>query len=45
MYTAKIGMLTQRKTDDSQAINPNFVEWLMGYPLNWTNFAPESAAL
>jgi DNA-cytosine methyltransferase len=39
MYASMVGTRAQKRTDDSQAINPNFVEWLMGYPKDWTTYA------
>jgi hypothetical protein len=30
----------KRKTKPGGKLNPNFVEFLMGYPMNWTKIDP-----
>jgi len=38
MYAAKVDGRIQPRTRDGQGINPEFVEWLMGYPNGHTAF-------
>ena len=38
MYASKVDGKKQHKTRDGQGINPRFVEWLMGFPMDWTRF-------
>jgi DNA (cytosine-5)-methyltransferase 1 len=33
-------MLSQSVDPDSGALNPTWVEWLMGWPLEWTDLKP-----
>lgn len=36
MYARSVGGKKLASTRDGQRMNPRFVEWLMGYPLDWT---------
>ena len=36
MYASKVNGKKMAVTKDGQGINPHFVEWLMGFPLDWT---------
>ena len=36
MYASSVGKQKQPKTADGQRLNPRYVEWLMGYPLDFT---------
>ena len=38
MYASKVNSRTLPKTRDGQGINPRFVEWLMGFPADWTKY-------
>lgn len=37
-------MLSQSVSETSGSLNPTWVEWLMGYPLGWTDCAPSETA-
>ena len=36
IYARSVDGVPHRKTDDSDRLNPRFVEWLMGYPMDHT---------
>jgi DNA (cytosine-5)-methyltransferase 1 len=37
MEKGKQIMLSQMVSMDNGQLNPNWVEWLMGYPIGWTD--------
>ena len=39
LFVSKIGGVRQQRTREGQSINIRFVEWLMGFPLDWTKAA------
>jgi DNA (cytosine-5)-methyltransferase 1 len=36
MYASSVGGKRQARTRDGLRINPRYVEWLMGFPIDWT---------
>lgn len=38
MFASYINGIKQKKTDDTKGINPEFVEWLMGFPEGYTEY-------
>ena len=44
LTTAKDGDASLLVRPNSRRLNPLFVEWLMGWPLGWTDFAPVATA-
>jgi hypothetical protein len=44
LFASKVGGIAQAPTADGQTINIPFVEWLMGYPPNWTDFSSRISA-
>lgn len=39
MYAKSVSGVACRRTEDGDRMNPQYVEWLMGYPLDHTKIA------
>jgi site-specific DNA-cytosine methylase len=43
LHSSRLGQ-TETGTASHKVLNPQFVEWLMGWPIGWTEFAPVGTA-